>query len=81
VAGKALTQRPRRNSVPSVLEALRHREHGENWLRQASPVPEARMFMKTQPLSEESMVAAINQVSENKEVNETFAGSCKKRGI
>ena len=38
------------------------------------------MFMKTQPLSEESMVAAINQVSENKEVNETFAGSCKKNG-
>jgi hypothetical protein len=30
-AGKAFTQRPQRRSVPSVLTALRHGEHGESW--------------------------------------------------
>jgi hypothetical protein len=37
MAYKAFTQRPLRTSVPSVLKALRHGDHGEIWPRTAMP--------------------------------------------
>ena len=51
VTGKAFTQRPRRNSVPSVLEDLRHRGHGEGQAARSGDESSLRLALQVANLS------------------------------